>query len=153
MIIGGREISVRQKDKHGGIRSDLKKPLEDPSGRPLVIILIHGFNNNYNQAQDSYEKFQKEFARIGVPKSYVESVWEFYWPGDGIELGVAAASYAFQIPKAQAAAKQLSDYLSEICQPGSTTESSSLDIQWDVGFYLRLLSCLENGLVTLSLQD
>jgi pimeloyl-ACP methyl ester carboxylesterase len=122
MKLPGREISVRQNDKHGGLRPHVKPPGTDPSGRPLVIILIHGYNNNYNQALKSYEAFQNKFSKIGMSKPYMENIWEFYWPGDGTELGVAALSYSFQIPKAQASAEKLFQYIDKICSVSSTTE-------------------------------
>ena len=50
--------------------------LTPPVAPTRMIVLIHGYNNDRAQAQDSYDHVTRR-----LPDTDRDAVWEFFWPG------------------------------------------------------------------------
>ena len=85
-----------------------------PSGSQLdgndhVLILIHGYDNNFTDAANSYNTFRGHL-NADFP-TYFGQVAEFYWPGDSPVRIISVLSYPDQIQPAIQSAQMLSTYL------------------------------------------
>ncbi len=113
------DLSVRV-DPIGGEVADAvsASPPDWMLGRRHVVLLVHGFNNTFAEAQESYGKvFKEAFADVGF----------FFWPGDihGGSL-ISATSYPYQIDSARTSARRLASFLSGAFGPGGTPSAVSL---------------------------
>lgn len=86
-----------------------------------VVLLIHGYNNNYQDAVDAYNGFharQQDLdstARYGVGRTFVE----VYWPGDADWGMVSAMFYMQSIRRARETASAFARFLAERFVAGS----------------------------------
>lgn len=90
-----------------------------------IVLLIHGYNNDAEAAQEAYEGFHKRQgdldadARYGLGRAFVE----LYWPGDG-DWGIASfLFYMKSIGHAIQTAEELAAFLA-----ARTAGASRIDI-------------------------
>mgnify|MGYP003694258393 CR=1 FL=1 len=51
----------------------------NPDGSTRIVLLVHGYNNDKAQADESYAALLANVAKdVGA---LVENIWKFYWPG------------------------------------------------------------------------
>jgi predicted alpha/beta hydrolase family esterase len=98
-----------------------------PNGSPRIYLLVHGFNNDENQAKVRYQAFRERVAQfIGDD---AERIWELYWPGYENVISqplrkhllpalaqnlYTATNYHKQVPKAIRFGKILGRYLLQL---------------------------------------
>ena len=76
-----RILSFRQQPCGGDVRiAPSIQPSHALSSDPRLVLLIHGFNNDFYVARESYCAFLEEQARLGPLTG--ASIVEVYWPGD-----------------------------------------------------------------------
>lgn len=107
-----------------------------PNGRRRIYLLVHGFNNTPDQANESYTAFRERLEGAIGPK-LTEEIWEFYWPGYEesytqiltVRTGRKPASslitaffYYKQVPKAIRYGKLLGDYILQLHSELQETE-------------------------------
>lgn len=74
-------------------REDVIRPRQpggpEPAPGERVILLVHGFNNNTDEANESFFTMRQNFDLClhnngvdeAVRKRFQEEIWELYWPG------------------------------------------------------------------------
>ena len=86
-----------------------------------VVLLIHGYNNDHQDAVDAYNGFHARqqdadsAARYGMGRTFVE----VYWPGDAAWGMVSALFYMNSINRAQTVATALAVFLAARFTAGS----------------------------------
>lgn len=107
------ELSVRVDDVAvgGNVR---ERVVERPKGwldcAGDVVLLIHGYNNNQDEACEAFEKF-----RALMPGGSYQ-IGRFFWPGDadfGYFQWMDFLSYPTEIPDARVSAARLAEHLVE----------------------------------------
>lgn len=83
-----------------------------PSSR--YVLLIHGYNNDRGDAEQSYGKFM-DHTRLDDGARVVAEV---FWPGDKHWGKLSFASYALEIKPAVTTAEVLEDYIAALPAPG-----------------------------------
>ncbi len=76
-----------------------------------MLLFVHGYNNGYRTARESYRSFEANLLRN---RPLVSILVRFYWPGDsdfGLLQKLSFVTYAQQIPKAKESAAKLADFL------------------------------------------
>jgi hypothetical protein len=107
-----------------------------PRGYRRIYLLVHGFNNTPDKANESYNALRRRIeGEIGPQRS--KKIWEFYWPGyeEGyrgvmsLRTGVRPANfmvtayfYHRQVPKAVRFGKLLGDYILKLQAETQETE-------------------------------
>lgn len=76
-----------------------------------MVILVHGFNNDRESAQQVYDNFLAHYRRGGVPERYLRRIVPFFWPAYR-DWWPRAASYSVMIGDTIAAAAVLRNFLS-----------------------------------------
>lgn len=88
-------------------------------GKSHLLFLIHGYNNTWTEANESYTAFcnlQKQAVSAGLDWTFGSTVVEVFWPGDA-EWGIARpAFYPWAIPKADATADLLSAIIKDLLE-------------------------------------
>jgi hypothetical protein len=100
-----------------------------PMGLSRIYILVHGFNNDRYQAEESYKAIRTRL-RKSVPSDQIDLIWDFYWPGfeDVVpetlvrhfrivrwpNMFLTAALYSLQVSKAIQFGQKLGDYLIDL---------------------------------------
>jgi esterase/lipase superfamily enzyme len=102
------ELSVRADSNSGRLDSSARGDLA--AGLSTIIILIHGFNVNANDAKDNYQHMLKQLKKR-VPRNFTDGICHFYWPGHESSAIASEVGYAKQIGKAENAAVMLGDAL------------------------------------------
>lgn len=107
-------LSVREKCEGGDVAAELTElPNSWLGGASHIILLIHGFNNDVNEARDAYTRLTSR-----LPDRFPKVGW-FYWPGDA-DLGwfdfLDFISYPTEIPDAQESAVHLADALKRLAR-------------------------------------
>ncbi len=116
------KLSVRV-DGSSGVAPAVRDPdgLKN-SGSHHILLLVHGYNNSYDDAQESYGKFidnlQQELARS---RAAPDAIAKFHWPGDESTFFGTTAGYAFDINHARDAAQRLATYLTGLPIPGTAS--------------------------------
>ncbi|MFF1563790.1 alpha/beta hydrolase [Streptomyces sp. NPDC058293] len=83
---------------------------------PHLVILIHGFNVNGEEANVSYVKFRREL-RSALSLGHEEvlgAFWEFHWPGDHPFKPVSTVTYSARIGAAESAGERLAEMLKKL---------------------------------------
>lgn len=102
-----------------------------PDGRSRIVLLVHGYNNDKADADESYAAVLANIAED--ERASTENVWKFYWPGyverltgtlvdhptdvsrgiDGSQSNalLSAPTYALQVLKAREVGAALGRYL------------------------------------------
>jgi len=116
------ELSVRQQDAGGDVWPEVK-PLAapDPRGRGRFILLIHGYNNAYQDAQAKYQTFLDHLGKYlndhAPNRVNLEDVYKFYWPGDEKWGALSFASYPIEIGPAKDSARVLAKFVAGLWGP------------------------------------
>jgi pimeloyl-ACP methyl ester carboxylesterase len=118
------ELSVRVPGSGG----DVAPAVIDPnnalknSGSRHILLLVHGYNNSHDEAQESYGKFiDKLRAQLGGSRDAPDAIAKFHWPGDESTFFGSTAGYAFDINHARDAAQRLATYLTGLPIPGTAS--------------------------------
>lgn len=121
----GRSLWVVGEEIH-----PLPEDLGSPAGRRRLAILVHGFNNDEEQARKNYLVAKGRLAVAGVAPHVFENMWELYWPGyveslmprlfrlagqerrvSDSSVALTAVSYARQVKTAKRMGRKLAEYL------------------------------------------
>jgi pimeloyl-ACP methyl ester carboxylesterase len=87
---------------------------EDKLARRLTI-LIHGYNNSEQAAEQSYERFEEALLQARVPSSSLGAIWVLHWPSDDPAKWLSRASYAARVPEAPYVGRLLvADFLAQL---------------------------------------
>jgi esterase/lipase superfamily enzyme len=117
------KLSVRRKDTdQGGDVEPEVRDLDNLKGSMAryILLLVHGFNNSRQDAEQSYGKFLNNILP-GLRRSKVapDAIAEFQWPGD-VSMGFwpRAIDYPIDIRQALLAAQRLATFLATLPIPG-----------------------------------
>ena len=106
------DISVREEGTGGGVGAPRATPDGWLDGRRHVVLLVHGYNADTDDARRSFDAFLRMLPARFPPAGRV------YWPGDA-DWGIfSAASYPWKIPVARDAAGHLAGFVSKLRGPG-----------------------------------
>ena len=113
-------LSVREKCEGGDVADSLSiLPDGWLDGTPHIVLLIHGFNNDVDEAREAFSRLTSR-----LPERFPKVGW-FYWPGDA-DLGwsdfLDFLSYPTEIPDAQNSARHLADTLSHLARENPGVE-------------------------------
>ena len=110
MAVRAGELSVREQSVGGPVSDSVHATPEGwIDGTAFrVVLLVHGFNNNLKEAQDSYGTFTGMLPRLDAKIGWL------FWPGDA-DFGwfqfADFLSYPTEIPDARESARRLADFL------------------------------------------
>jgi pimeloyl-ACP methyl ester carboxylesterase len=76
---------------------------------PRLTILIHGYQNSEERAQQSYEAFEGALDRAGARRPALGAIWHFHWPSDHPRKLVSIITYAVRVPEARSAGRLLAE--------------------------------------------
>ncbi|MBZ5570737.1 MAG: alpha/beta hydrolase [Acidobacteriia bacterium] len=113
-------MAVRTEEKGGGVTPNVQP--DTPVLRSRVVLLIHGYCNNLEDARKSYATFIENFKAF-EPKeqlraqSFVGDMVRFYWPGDKDWWRLRFLSYSLEIRPAKSSAKVLAEFFSNLKAP------------------------------------
>jgi hypothetical protein len=115
------ELTVRVNPVGGDIapRVTLSPEAWDPSGHSSILLLIHGYNNSFDEANAAYETFLTALDK-SAGRPVAMPIYKFFWPGDTHLKFFSALSYPFQISHVQTAADRLGSYLQGLHGPAGT---------------------------------
>ncbi len=111
-----------------------------------IIFVVHGYNNDQEEAEASYAILRENLREIlGDNSTRLNHIWELYWPGylpkgtllpwrKGPGNLVSALSYSYQEQKTTALGRVLADYIRKI--PGRERNSGP-----EVIFVAHSLGC------------
>jgi pimeloyl-ACP methyl ester carboxylesterase len=103
------QLSVRLRDSGGPVADTVSLSGGQLDGNDTVLILVHGYDNNFSDALASYTTFVSDLG-AKFP-TYIGQIAEFYWPGDLQIRIISVLSYPNQIQPAIESAQRLSAYL------------------------------------------
>lgn len=92
------ELKLRLADRGGGVRQHDSQDLANLLGARRVLLLVHGYNNDFAFARDiaypGFETLQREIAGVGPAGDYAPGwrVCKVYWPGDA-DFGLVSALF------------------------------------------------------------
>ncbi|TXI35994.1 MAG: hypothetical protein E6Q59_10110 [Nitrosomonas sp.] len=92
------ELKLRLDEHGGGVRQPDIKDLENLLCVGRVLLLVHGYNNDYYFARDiaypAFESLQRKIAGVGPNGDYAPgwTVCKVYWPGDA-DFGLVSALF------------------------------------------------------------
>ena len=92
------ELKLREDDRGGGVRPPTRDHVQALLGARRVLLLIHGYNNDYAFARDEaypgFELLQRDLAGVGKDGDYAPGwlVCKVYWPGDA-DFGLLSALF------------------------------------------------------------
>ena len=111
------ELKLRLADHGGGVRQPDSRDLDKLLGARRVLLLVHGYNNDYAFARDiaypGFESLQREIAGVGSAGDYAPG-WEvckLYWPGDADYGLVSPLFYPWIVKNAPATGQALARLL------------------------------------------
>jgi pimeloyl-ACP methyl ester carboxylesterase len=106
------DISVRERGSGGVTASPEASPRGWLQGRRHVVLLVHGYNADAEEARRAFDGFLRMLPARFPPAGRV------YWPGDA-DWGVfSALCYPTKIPVARQSAAKLASYLATLRGPG-----------------------------------
>ena len=115
-----QELTVRIDARSSGLAAAVQTgPDQGPLGHSNLILLVHGYNNDLEDARGSYSQFLRNLqaewqnARLILP-----DVFRFYWPGDKSWGPFSFASYPLEIEPAKKSAKLLAQFVANLSGPG-----------------------------------
>jgi hypothetical protein len=113
-------LSTRLENEGGGVRDTcaIKWAFPPSISQPELIVLIHGYNNHLQEAQEAYAAFrrgQEERLDVGDKGRLEAMLGDCFWPGDAKWPGpldwVDFLVYPAAIQKGVDSAEVLGDYL------------------------------------------
>jgi hypothetical protein len=113
------EISVRTAEKGGRVASRVELgPGETPVTKGRVVLLVHGFCNDLDDARESYSIFRYNLSlfKAKQPASTIPTgdIFSFYWPGDKDWGPPRFMSYFLEIAPAEESARVLARFLRDL---------------------------------------
>ena len=108
-----------------------------------VVLLVHGFNNNFDEAQKAYLSFREH-----LPASGTWYLGEVQWPGDadfGFVQWLDFLSYPTEIPDARESAERLAAYLSQVARINPALELTLVGHSLGCRLILEMLGRFESG--------
>jgi len=114
----GLILQLRERPEGGDLLADVHQKPPDLSARNEVFVLVHGFNNHYGEACNSYHGFCVRQYRLAfpplLPPALEKMFAELFWPGDaawGLFDLLDFLVYPAAVGTAKAAAPRLARYL------------------------------------------
>lgn len=80
-------------------------------GQSQALLLVHGYNNSYDDAETAYAAFERNVRRAGTTGQAARPVFGFFWPGDTHLKVISTISYPAQLGPAKQSAERLFNYL------------------------------------------
>lgn len=114
VFLRNQEISVRTETKGGEVQEVDLGPGETVLGKSCVILLIHGYCNDLDDARESYSTFAMHCLRSKGASLNVENMFRFYWPGDKPWGWLRVLSYPLEIKFARESAEALERFLRDL---------------------------------------
>jgi len=117
------ELKLRLADSGGSVRQPDSQDLDKLLGARRVLLLVHGYNNNFEFASKTaypgFENLQREIAGIGPDGDYAPGwrVCKVYWPGDADFGLVSALFYPWIIKNAPETGRALAALLHAAAGP------------------------------------
>lgn len=131
MVTDSYDISLRKNGTRGEISenytSGRKVTISFSKLRKRLILLVHGFNVKYDDAQKIYSSF---VTRICETSRFVkqDDIWLVHWPGEGtsqglglISNGLNALSYPQQVENAKKSGSLLYQFLFDYITEGNNS--------------------------------
>lgn len=115
----------------GGAIDSVRAWLSVPSlrGKSHLIVLIHGYNDTFEEATTAYAAFcklQESMVSEGLDWTFGSTLVEVFWPGDA-RWGIARpAFYPWALPVADNVAELLSEIIKDLC--GFASGQLTLDV-------------------------
>jgi pimeloyl-ACP methyl ester carboxylesterase len=83
------------------------------------LILIHGYNNDQEDASRSYERFRKALRSVVAPDVLprMGATWEFHWPGDHPVGPISMVTFSARVGFAQVAGVKLAQFFEDVFDP------------------------------------
>lgn len=121
VFLRSRELSVRTAEKGGAVASQVELgPGETLIGKRRIVLLIHGYCNDLDDARQSYSIFRQHLsaskAGNSLHKLPMADLFSFFWPGDKDWGPPRFMSYFLEIGPAQDSAKALAKFLRDLPQ-------------------------------------
>ncbi len=118
-------VSLRVQSKGGAVSSAaLIGPRTALTSRKHVVLLIHGYNNDYDDAALAYDwcrRLQSEIAQVPSDAVAGGALVEVFWPGDESWGPASFLFYPFAIKRAEQTADKLADALRDAVVRGGWT--------------------------------
>lgn len=142
------QINCRSAPAGGDIDS-LRAWLSVPGvrGKSHLIVLIHGYNDTFEDATTAYAAFcklQESMVSEGLDWTFGATLVEVFWPGDARWGIVRPAFYPWALPVADKVAELLSEIVKDLCSFASGQLTLDL-VSHSMGnrITFRLLSLLQ----------
>jgi pimeloyl-ACP methyl ester carboxylesterase len=90
----GPSVSFRSSPKGGDFQNPPPDALKTLASATSAVLLVHGYNNDQQDASDSYSGWVQRQSELGGMNEHLVAI---YWPGDNWESG---AFYMQAIPRA-----------------------------------------------------
>jgi hypothetical protein len=118
VFLRNRELAVREEESGGPVSKEVELgPGETPVGKSSVVLLVHGYCNDLDDARESYSTFITNcLAARGVGQKRAADMFRFYWPGDKSWGFARFASYPLEIEHAIKSAEVLERFLRDLPQ-------------------------------------
>jgi pimeloyl-ACP methyl ester carboxylesterase len=124
----GGDISLRESAKGGDVSEHVRiDPSHWMEHYTRIVILVHGYNNNFCAGCRSYADFLKR-----VPERFPK-VGRLFWPGDITPAIISGASYSWQIETAKECGRKLATFLAQL--------ASRRSVPIEVSFVGHSLGC------------
>ena len=114
------QVTVRRDAVGGPVVKATETPPESWRSHTPVVLLIHGYNNDYDAAHHSYATCLEKLG-ADQPESEIkifDRACAFYWPGDASPKWISAASYPVQIGDVVESADRLVRFLRDLYAGG-----------------------------------
>jgi len=112
----GGDISLRESARGGDVSEHVRiDPSHWMDHYSHIVILVHGYNNNFCAGCRSYANFLKR-----VPERFPK-VGRLFWPGDITPAFISGLSYPGKIGTAQECGRKLATFLAELASRRSTS--------------------------------
>lgn len=140
------ELSVREgKRKVGGpVAAEVHGSATGWMGSAgQVVLLVHGFNNNFDEARKAYRSFREHLPAGGSWR-----IGEVQWPGDadfGFVQWLDFLSYPTEIPDARDSAKRLAAYLARVAGINPALELTLVGHSLGCRLVLEMLDRFQTG--------
>jgi esterase/lipase superfamily enzyme len=119
------ELSVRINDSGGEVAAEVKDVDRLlGSGSRHILLLVHGYNNSRNDADESYQIFiDNILPKMQNRNVTPDAIAKFQWPGDESTVFGTTVGYPFDINHALVAATRLATFLKKLPIPNQGAAS------------------------------
>jgi pimeloyl-ACP methyl ester carboxylesterase len=109
------KLSVRQQPSGGPVAPQVRVDGGSLDGNSRVLILIHGYNNSFEEASGEYNAFLSILGSK-FPTLMLQPA-EFFWPGDTPDKVISTLTYSQEIAPAILSAQRLAAFLAQLRGP------------------------------------